>query len=89
MEQTRSKIVGLFLAGKSPKEILNSFKDEKVCRQLVYHTIRRFKVTGSVQDRARIGRPTSVCTQQLKKKISVEFIEIPAGLTEKWLRIFQ
>ena len=49
MEQTRSKIVGLFLASKSPKEILNNFKDEKVCFQLTYRTIRRYKDTGSVK----------------------------------------
>ena len=48
-----------------PQRNLNSMKDEKVCRQLIYRTIRRYKDTGSVQDRARTGRPTSVCTQQL------------------------
>ena len=88
MEQTRSKIVGLFLAGKSPKEILNSFKDEKVCRQLVYRTIRRYKDTGSVQDRARTGRPTSVCTQQLKKKISSRISRNPRRSIRKMARDF-
>ena len=65
-------MIGLFMSGKSPKEILNSLRDEKVCRQLVYRTIMRHKDTGSGQDCARTGRPTSVCTQQLKKKIYSE-----------------
>ena len=88
MEQTRSKIVGLFLAGKSPKEILNSMKDEKVCRQLINRTIRRYKDTGSVQDRARTGRPTSVCTQQLKKKISSRISRNPRRSIRKMARDF-
>ena len=88
MEQTRSKIVGLFLAGKSPKEILNSMKGEKVCRQLVYCTIRRYEDTGSVQERARTGRPTSVCTQQLRKKISSRISRNPRLSIRKMARDF-
>ena len=66
----RSKIIELFMAGKSQREILSDQKDELVNRQLVYRTIKRYKDTGPVLDRPRSGRPTSVSTPQLKKKIA-------------------
>ena len=70
MAAIRSKIIELFMAGKSQREILSDLKDELVNRQLVYRTIKRYKDTGSVLDRPRSGLPTSVSTPQLKKKIA-------------------
>ena len=70
MAAIRSEIIELFMAGKSQREILSDLKDELVNRQLVYRTIKRYKDTGSVLDRPRSGRSTSVSTPQLKKKIA-------------------
>ena len=70
MAAIRSEIIGLFMAGKSQREILSDLKDELVNRQLVYRTIKRYKDKGSMLDRPRSGRPTSVSTPQLKKKIA-------------------
>ena len=66
MAAIRSKYIELLMAGKSQREILSDLKDELVYRQLV----KRYKDTGSVLDRLRSGRPTSVSTPQLKKKIA-------------------
>ena len=65
-----SKNIELFIDGRSQKEILSDLKDLKINRQLIYRTIKRYKDTDSVLDRPRSGRPTSVSTPQLKKKIS-------------------
>ena len=65
-----TKIIELFIDGRSQKEILSDLKDLKVNRQLIYRTINCYKDTDSVLDRPRSGRSTSVSTPQLKKKIS-------------------
>ena len=70
MATIRSKIIELFIDSRSQKEILSYLKDLKINRQLIYRTIKRYKDTDSVLDRPRSGRPTSVSTPQLKKKIS-------------------
>ena len=56
MATIRSKIIELFIDGRSQKEILSDLKDLKINRQLIYRTIKRYKDTDSVQDRPRSGR---------------------------------
>ena len=59
MEAKRAKIIGLFQGGKSATEICKSLKEDNVGRKLVYRTVKRYRETGSLQDRARSGRRRS------------------------------
>ncbi|KAI6648091.1 hypothetical protein LOD99_11900 [Oopsacas minuta] len=70
MERERSAIVELFTKGHPSREILKILKLPLNRRKFVYRTIRRYKDTGKVEDRARSGRPCSVTTPSLGKVIA-------------------
>ena len=60
MESKRAKRIALFEIGKSAGEICRMLKCEKVRKQFVYGTIKRYKVTGNLQDRPRSRIPEQI-----------------------------
>ena len=60
METDRAAIIKLFQAGHKRKEILNLLEMPNGRRMFVYRTIKRYQETGTVEDRVRSGRPSSV-----------------------------
>ena len=69
MESKRAKIIALFEVGKFSGEIFRMLKCEKVSRLLIYRAIKRYKVTGNLQERPRCYRPRTIRTRQLKMKL--------------------
>ncbi|KAI6658361.1 MhmaT1 transposase [Oopsacas minuta] len=69
MEVERAGIIWLFENGKAPGEILKLLNMPRSRRKFVYRTILRYKQTGGVKDNARSGRPSSVTTPRLAKRV--------------------
>ena len=67
MVDVRAKIISHHLSGSSPTEILKKLSTDNVNRMLVYRTIKRYRDTGSVNDRHRSGRPTTTRTVRIRK----------------------
>ncbi|KAI6656173.1 hypothetical protein LOD99_1506 [Oopsacas minuta] len=69
MKKNRMAIANINLQRKSKSIILKILNFPKSRRKLIYHTIKRYKDTGSTSDRQRSGRPTSATTTQKRKVI--------------------
>lgn len=69
MSAKRSVVQFYFDQGYSTPEIVRLLKKEKISKQFVYYTIQKLRDTGSIQDRKRTGRPRTVRTPELQKKI--------------------
>ncbi|KAI6653971.1 MhmaT1 transposase [Oopsacas minuta] len=69
MVDARSKIITHYLSGNTPTEILKKLKHEKVNRMLVYRTIKRYKETSGITDKARSGKPPTARSIRLRKAV--------------------
>ncbi|KAI6658827.1 MhmaT1 transposase [Oopsacas minuta] len=69
MVDARSKIITHYLSGNRPTEILKKLKHEKVNRMLVYRTIKRYKETSGITDKARSGRSPTARSIRLRKPV--------------------
>lgn len=69
MEMKRKAVIALHLEKKSPIQIVRSLKRLKINEKFVYRTIKRYSETGGTNDRPRSGRPKSVTTENMVKKV--------------------
>ena len=88
MEAKRSKIISLFESGKSAGEIFKMLGQENFSRKLIYRTIKRYKETGSFNDKARSGRPRTERTIGLKAKVQKRIVRNPRRSMRKMARDF-
>ena len=88
LEAIRSKIVTFHESGFSNCEILRRLKNDKVNPMLIYRTIKRYKETGSVSDRKRVGRPRSARTPALKNIVRCRILRNPRRSMRKMSREF-
>ncbi|KAI6651224.1 Transposase [Oopsacas minuta] len=85
-EKIRSKIIAHSEIGSSKKEIFQKLKNGKVSPKLIYRTIKRYKDTGSLNDKPRSGRPRSVRTPALKNKVRCRISRNPRRSIRKMAR---
>ena len=88
MEAKRSKIISLFECGKSAGEIFKMLGQENFSRKLIYRTIKIYKETGSLNDKARSGRPRTEKTIGLKAKVQKRIVRNPRRSMRKMARDF-
>ena len=69
VETDRAAVIKLFQVGHKQKQILNLLKMPNGRRMFVYRTIKRYQETGTVEDKVRSGRPSSIITPRVKKAI--------------------
>lgn len=69
MSDLRHLIVSAFERGERQVDILRRFQNDGVSQQFVSYTIKRWKETGSIADRPRSGRPRTVRTPNLVRKV--------------------
>lgn len=69
MEIKRSAVIALHLGGKAQKSIVSDLKHHKINKTFVSRTIKRYKKTGGVTDKPRSGRPKSVTTKEMVRKV--------------------
>ena len=69
VETDRAAVIKLFQVGHKQKQILNLLKMPNGRRMFVYRTIKRYQKTGTVEDKVRSGRPSSIITPRVKKAI--------------------
>ncbi|CAF1507070.1 unnamed protein product [Adineta ricciae] len=55
------------IANRRKKIIVNHFLQEKIPRQSIYDTIKKFEEFGAVGDRSRTGRPKKLSKQELTR----------------------
>lgn len=77
MEAKQNAVIALHLDKKTPIQIVRSLKHLKVNERFVYRVIKRYKETGSVDDRPRSGRPKSARTQETVEKVKEEIRQNP------------
>ena len=69
VETDKAAVIKLFQAGHKQKQNLNLLKMPNGRRMFVYRTIKRYQETGTVEDKVRSGRPSSILTPRVKKAI--------------------
>ena len=69
LQRKRNAILQLHLHGKTNSEICKVLKSGNVTRCLVYRTVKRYKDTGTVEDRPRSGRPRDKRTPRMLKAL--------------------
>lgn len=69
MRENRIAVIALHKCKKDPKAIFNLLKPLGISLRFVYRTIKRFIHLSSVDDKARSGRPRSVRTPDVIKKV--------------------
>lgn len=69
MEEKRAAIKLYHDNGYSPSQILKQLEKLNIGRSLVYRTVKRLSETGFTKDRPRSGRPRSIRTPALKRKV--------------------
>ena len=69
----RAAVIKLFQAGHEQKQILNHLKMPNGRRMFIYRTIRRYQETGTVEDKVRSGRPSSIIAPRVKKRSGKKF----------------
>lgn len=67
IEQKRSAVIALFLAGKCQKDIVRELSAIPVCRSFVHRTVKRYLETGSTKKRYGGGRQATVVTPAMVK----------------------
>lgn len=67
IEQKRSAVIALFLAGKRQKDIVRELSTIPVCRSFVHRTVKRYLETGSTKKRHGGGRQATVVTPAMVK----------------------
>lgn len=67
IEQKRSAVIALFLAGKPQKDIVRELSTIPVCRSFVHRTVKRYLETGSTKKRYGGGRQATVVTPAMVK----------------------
>ena len=67
VETDRAAVIKLFQVGHKQKQILNLLKMPNGRRMFVYRTIKRYQKTGTVEDKVRSGRPSSIITPRVQK----------------------
>ena len=77
MENKRGAIIELYRAGKTPPEISKLLQNSDVNRMLIQRTIKRYNETKSIEDRKRCGRPRSVTTPAMVKKVKLRITRNP------------
>jgi len=69
MSKERAVVQFYYEQGFSTSDIVRLLKKEKISKQFIHYTVRRLRDTGGIKDRKRTGRPRSVRTPALVKKI--------------------
>ncbi|XP_055622148.1 uncharacterized protein LOC129765750 [Toxorhynchites rutilus septentrionalis] len=67
IEQKRSALIALFLAGKCQEDIVRELSALPVCRNFVHRTVKRYLETGSTKRRYGGGRQATVVTPAMVK----------------------
>lgn len=67
--QKRAVVLELYNAGKPATEIFSMLRHSGYCRRTIYDTIRRYHGVPSTADKQRSGRPRTVRTPALMKKL--------------------
>ena len=88
MKEYRDVVIKLFARGERSGDIFRRLKSYGVKRNFVYTTIRRYRETGSVKDRARSGRPRSsrtpaaikVVRERIRRKLNRSIRKTAADL---------
>jgi transposase len=62
-------------------------KQERVCKQTVVNTLKRFVTTGSVEDKSRSGRPEKLSGEIKAHIIATACTDAPKGRTRWTLRL--
>ncbi len=73
MYDLRQIIVRTFQRGERQADIFRRFNPDGVSRQFISKTIKRWRETGTTDDRPRSGRPRSARTAQLVHKVRERF----------------
>ena len=77
VEEARSVIKFHHDQGSKPAEIFHSLKKHGITRSMVYRTINRICETGTTSDRKRSGRPRSVRTPAMVKRLRARISRNP------------
>lgn len=81
--ELRHTIKVLHEEGLKPSEIVHRLKNHQVHRSLVYRTLKRIEETGTVEDRARSGRPRSARTKRMRECVRARVTRNPAQSQRK------
>lgn len=69
----REIIVRAFERGERQADIFRRFEPDGISQQYISYTIKRWRETGSIEDRPRLGGPRTARTPQLIQKIRQRF----------------